>query len=166
MTIMKRLPLIIIPLLLIFAVGCVKEDKVYSEKRSLEEFQKPIMLHYGEGIKGIDIAERELNEMDYPTIALPDGPPGQIELFIGNQTKGTYTQGDLDNRILRDDVIRLYDKYSQEMPSSEANSSLEIKDLEDGCFTIKREPPDPDGLHIPFQIVCPFVNLPRDFGKE
>ena len=78
-----------------------------------------IVMHYGEGIKRMHHVERDLRDnLEYPVLALPGGPPGQVELFIYRLPKGRYGQADLDRGVLANNAIYSYSKEFErnEMP--------------------------------------------------
>ena len=71
-----------------------------------------IVLHYGEGIRLAEILAQGLTEQGYPTIAIPGGKPGQVELFVNRKMPGKYNQHDLDSGTLGGDAVLIFNEFT------------------------------------------------------
>ncbi len=84
-----------------------------SRKEAYRASTGKIVLHYGEGIERIDSAEEGLNMAGYPTVALPGGKPGQVEIFVNKKIpKMFFSQGDLDGGTVGGLAMDLLYKYA------------------------------------------------------
>jgi len=94
-------------------------QKPWTRKQAFRASTNQIVLHYGEGIEGIDIEIGALAKAGYPAIAVPGGSPGQVELFVARRKFGTYKQHYLDSGTLGGDGILFFDKYVKPAPDSD-----------------------------------------------
>ncbi len=82
----------------------------YTRKAAYRASTDQIVLHYGEGVEDVPIFASVLIKRGYPTVALPGGAEGKIELFIGRGKFGTYDQRDLDDGTLGGNAMDFYDR--------------------------------------------------------
>lgn len=89
----------------------IDPNVLWERKAAFRASEGRIVLHYGEGIREISatLEAESLSDSGYPAIAVPGGPKGAVELFIGRKIiPGTYTQNQLNEGRLGGDAVRLY----------------------------------------------------------
>ncbi len=81
---------------------------VYSTKEAWQASADGIVLHYGEGFLGADIAAGGYSKRGFNCIALPGGPDGQVDVIVGKSVPLRYTQDDLDSGTVGAHAMRFY----------------------------------------------------------
>lgn len=100
----------------------IDTSKPWERKAAYRASTGRIVLHYGKGILDADLLAEGLSEQGYPTIAVPGGPEGKIEMFLDRKIPGKYNQHDLDSGTLGAHATRLFDKYVRSSPDPNAVS--------------------------------------------
>jgi len=88
-----------------------KTNTPWTRKAAYRASTNQIVFHYGEGLELVDILAEGLTEQGYPAIAVPGGPKGKVEMFVGRKMPGKYTEDDLAGGDLGDDASTFFDKY-------------------------------------------------------
>lgn len=84
-------------------------QKTYTGKDAYRASTSQIVLHYGEEMLAVDLLAKDFTERGCPAVALPGGPKGQVEMFIGRGKFGTYNQRDIDRGNLGGDAVIFYE---------------------------------------------------------
>ena len=83
-----------------------------------------IVFHYGAGFHDADLLAEVLSEKGYTTIAVPGGPDGKMEMFVGRKMPGTYSQRELNDGTAGGDAMEFHRKYIGPPKPSEELISL------------------------------------------
>lgn len=100
----------------------IDTSKPWARKAAFQASEGRIVLHYGEGIEEISaqLEAETLSDRGYPAIAVPGGPKGMVELFIGKKIiPGMYDKHKLNNGGLGSDAIELYNMIIKKIPVPE-----------------------------------------------
>ena len=94
----------------------IDTSRPWERKAAFRASEGRIVLHYGEGIELADLLAEGLTERGYPTIAVPGGPKGLVELFIGKKIFGKYDQDKLEGGSLGSDAIDFFNVFVKKLP--------------------------------------------------
>jgi hypothetical protein len=96
----------------------IDTSKPWARKTAFRASEGRIVLHYGEGIEEISarLEASSLTKSGYPAIAVPGGPTGMVELFVGKRIFGKYNQSQLDRGSLGSNAMELYDTFVKRLP--------------------------------------------------
>lgn len=96
----------------------IDTSKPWARKSAFQASEGRIVLHYGEGIEEISarLEAESLSDRGYPAIAVPGGPTGMVELFVGKRIFGKYNKSQLNNGDMGSNAMELYDTFVKRLP--------------------------------------------------
>ncbi len=100
--------------------GAIDTSKPWTRKAAFQASEGRIVLHYGEGIPDISarLEAESLSEHGHTAIAVPGGPNGQVELFVGGKIIGKFDEHQLDTGFLGMHAIHFYNTIIKKAPDS------------------------------------------------
>lgn len=69
---------------------------------------KQIVLHYGDGVKNVEVLAKIIVDDGYPAVAFAGGKPNEVSLFVGRGIFGPYDQDDVYNGELGLHAVTFY----------------------------------------------------------